>query len=274
MKNRKNLIITASLLIGIVMVLVFFQKVKTSNNDAGKENHSVEQTEMHRSEEEKIVRLNEAEMNEFGIKISTAGSGKIKVQLSFPGEVVTNADRLVHVVPRVPGIVLDVRKNLGDYVQAGEVIAILESRELADAKAAFLAAMEREKLTRTNFIREETLWKKKISAEQDYLEAKRALADAVIELRSSEQKLHVLGFSDTYLSKLTDQPEVEYTKYVMTAPASGTIIQKHITRGEVLKDDTEAFVVADLSTVWVNKHLPERHGFHQKRAAGYYLCRA
>ena len=256
MKNKKILIITASLLFGIVLA-VFFQQVKTSNDDAGKESHSMKQPEIPEHEEE-TIRLNEAEIREFGIKIGTAGSGKIEERLSLPGEVVTNADRLVHVVPRVSGIVHEVRKNIGDYVRAGEVMAILESGELADAKAAFLAAKEREKLARPNFIREETLWKKKISAEQDYLEAKRALAEAVIELRSSEQKLHALGFSDAYLSKLTDQPEVEYTKYVLTAPANGTIIQKHIVRGEVLKDDAEAFVIADLSTVWVNMSIYQK----------------
>ena len=38
-------------------------------------------------------------------------------------------------------------------------------------------------------------------------------------------------------------------------PFAGTVIEKHIVVGEMLKDDTEAFVVADLSTVWVDLNL-------------------
>jgi cobalt-zinc-cadmium efflux system membrane fusion protein len=42
------------------------------------------------------------------------------------------------------------------------------------------------------------------------------------------------------------------------APFAGTVIEKHIAVGEVLKDDTEAFVVADLSTVWVDLNLSSK----------------
>lgn len=261
MKNKKKLIIISSIAVGILLAFMVFKQMKSAdildrNADMPKE--TAGQSEKHDEKEKKIVQLSDVEIKEFGIKLATGGPGKIKVQLSLPGEVAANADRLVHVVPRVSGIVRDVRKNIGDNVRAGEVLAVLESRELADAKASFLAAMEREKLARSSFVREETLWKKKISAEQDYLEAKRTLADAVIELRSSEQKLHFLGFTDSYLSKLPDQSEIDYTKYVLTAPASGTIIQKHIARGEVLKDDTEAFVIADLNSVWVNINVYQK----------------
>jgi len=54
-------------------------------------------------------------------------------------------------------------------------MAILESRELADNKAAYLAALKRVELAESTLKREETLWRKKISPEQDYLEARNAL---------------------------------------------------------------------------------------------------
>ena len=255
MKSRKTFIAVAFVLIGIIVAIVVFKQFRTPSSPLadGNKNQSLDESKEHsESDDKEVLHISEAEMKEFGIEVGTAGPGKIEIQLSLPGEVVANADRLVHVVPRVSGVVRDVRKNLGDFVSAGEVLSILESRELADAKASFLAAREREILARANFTREEDLWKKKISAEQDYLEAKRAIAEALIELRSSEQKLHAIGFSDAYLSRLPNQLEIEYTKYVLTAPASGTILQKHIAKGEVLKDDSEAFVIADLSSVWVN----------------------
>jgi len=40
--------------------------------------------------------------------------------------------------------------------------------------------------------------------------------------------------------------------YSLRAPFDGTVIDRHITLGEKLGDDAEAFTVADLSTVWVN----------------------
>lgn len=261
MKNKKTLIIAASILFGLVLVLAIVKQI-TKQGGSPAESVGKEQPAAHEEKdghgEEKVVRLSDTEIKEFRIKIGKAGPGKIEVQLSLPGEVTANADRLVHVVPRVSGVVREVRKNIGDFVRAGDVMAVLESRELADIKANFLAAQEREKLARANFTREETLWKKKISAEQDYLEARRAHAEALIELRSSEQKLHAVGFTDANLSRLPDQPEMDYTKYVLTAPSTGTIIKKHIARGEVLKEDSEAFVIADLSSVWVNINVYQK----------------
>ncbi len=77
-----------------------------------------------------------------GIKTNRAGPGKIIVTLNLPGEVSINADRTAHIVPRVPGIVRQVLKNLGDLVKAGEVIAILESPQLGQAKIDYLSAKQ------------------------------------------------------------------------------------------------------------------------------------
>ena len=203
-------------------------------------------------------------MEEFGIEIATAGSGKLQVSANLSGGVVVNPDRLAHIVPRVSGVVRKVYKKLGDRVREGELMAVLESRELSELKSAYLIGRERRSLAEATFQREERLWKQKISSERDYLTAKQALAEARIEMRAAEQKLHALGFSHAYLENLSFQTDELFTRYEITAPFAGTLIEKHIVLGEVLKDDAEAFVIADLSTVWVNltvyqKDLPLMH---------------
>ena len=201
--------------------------------------------------EEKCVVLTEAQLKKFDIKVAPAGPGTLRNYLTLPGEVTINADRVAHIVPRVSGVVREVKKNLGDVVKKGEVLAILESRELADAKAGFLAAHERLAIAQTNFTREEQLWKQKISAEQEYLQAKQVLAEAKIELRSLEQKLHALGLSDANLAKLPSQEHMNFTRYEIVAPFDATIIEKHLTLGEAVKDDSDIFTLADLQSVWV-----------------------
>ncbi len=201
---------------------------------------------------EEIVRLSKAELEEFGIEFAVAESGELKRSVALPGEIVVNADRMAHIVPRVSGVISKVTKNLGDKVRSGEVMAVLESRELSDAKAEYLAAHERLALAEVNFAREDRLRKKKVSSEEDYLNAKQALAEVRIELRSTKQKLHALGFSKAYLAELLNNRDTTFTQYKITAPFSGTVIEKHVTLGEVVKDDAEIFIVADLNTVWVN----------------------
>lgn len=204
---------------------------------------------------EPLVHLTETAIGEFGIETATAGPGKLRTFLSLPGEVTLNADRLVHLVPRVPGVAAEVYRNLGDQVKAGDLLAVIESRELADLKASYLAAYERANLAQASFAREEGLWQRKISAEQEYLVAKRDLAEAQIALRAGEQKLHALGFTEQYLAQLPGLPHESFTRQEIVAPIDGTIIEKHIVLGEVIKDDRECFILADQSSVWVNLNV-------------------
>ncbi len=81
------------------------------------------------SAHEDIVELTKAELQEFGIVISKAGSGTLKTEITVPGEVVVNYDRLAHIAPRFPGVVKSVFKHLGDRVKKGDVLAVVESNE-------------------------------------------------------------------------------------------------------------------------------------------------
>jgi cobalt-zinc-cadmium efflux system membrane fusion protein len=199
-----------------------------------------------------VVKLGEAEQREFGIEVGTAGSGPLRLHVTLPGDVALNADRRAHVVPRVSGVVQAVHQTLGDVVRVGDVLAVLDSRELADLKSAYLTAAAQVDLAQATFNRETDLRQQKISSEQELLQAKQELAAAKISKRAAAQKLRALGFTDPDIARLSQQPSETFTHYAITAPFDGTIIERHISLGEVLQDDAAAFVVADLSTVWVD----------------------
>ncbi len=221
-------------------------------------------SEVHHEETEQAVHLSQKELKEFGITVAAAGPASLDVTVDLPGEITLNWDRVAHVVPRVSGIVREVRKRLGDTVRKGEIMVVIESRDLADAKSAFLAARERLTLVEAAFERESRLHKKRITSEQEFLNARRDLAEGRIAVRSAEQKLHALGFSETELNKLSTEADVDYTLYEIRAPFKGTVIQKHVVLGEAMEAHAELFVVADLSIVWVDltvypKDLPLIH---------------
>ena len=202
-------------------------------------------------DEEKGLRLSAAERAEFGIEVAKAAAGQLAIQVNTPGEVQVNPNLLAHIVPRVPGVARQIHANLGDQVEQNQVLAVLESQELSEMKSAYLVAQERLALAQATFDREETLYNQSISSERVFLEAKTKLAESRIELRVAEQKLLALGFSAADLKKLSFDKDNRFTRYEIRAPFTGTIIYKHITQGEVLKDDSEAFIVADLRSVWV-----------------------
>ncbi len=199
-----------------------------------------------------VVQLDAAALERLGLEIAVAGPGEIEVTTELPGEVQVNGDRMAHVGPRVGGVVREVLVSLGDTVRSGQLLAVLESRELADAKAGFLAASARLGLADATYRREERLWKGKVSSEQDYLNARNSRVEARIEFRSAEQKLHALGFSLDEVKKLPEQHNAVLTEYRITAPFDGTVIERHITLGETVSAERSVFTVADLSSVWID----------------------
>jgi cobalt-zinc-cadmium efflux system membrane fusion protein len=232
------------------------QGLREEPKGQSKGNQEAHEKEEHEHEEEKIVRLTEEKRKGLGIEVASAQPGSLKTQLALTGTISLNTDRFVRMVSRIPGVVREVRKNLGDMVRAGEVIAVIDSRELADAKGAYLAATERVTLTADTFQREKDLWEKKISPAEDYFKAKQAHTEARIELRLAKQKLMALGFADAALKQLASESEASFTRYEIVAPLAGTVIEKRLNVGESVKDDTEVFNVADLRTVWVNLNVP------------------
>lgn len=181
----------------------------------------------------------------------------INVELPLTAEVSLNEEKVAHIYPRVPGIVVRIVKTLGDTVRKGDVLAIIESRDLADAQADYLVARETSALAEANFIREEGLWREKITSEREYLDAKRAIAEAGIKLRSAEQKLHALGLSDADVLSLARDPRESASRYSITAPLTGSIIKKHVTPGELVGAD-ELYTIADLDVVWLLTNVHEK----------------
>lgn len=189
------------------------------------------------------VTMQDAQLKSNGVQVATAGPARIKVALQLQGEVRLNEDRTVHVVPRLTGLVESVSANAGDRVRRGQVLAVLSSQSLADQRSDLLGAQKRLALARTTFEREKTLWEGKISAEQDYLQARVALQEAEIAEQSARQKLASLGAVALASGNLT--------RYEIRAPIDGVVTDKKISVGEVVREDANIFVVADLSTVWV-----------------------
>ncbi len=188
------------------------------------------------------VSMTDQQVEQGGIEMLTSGPARIKSTLQLIGHISFNEDRVVYVVPRLAGVVESVGANAGDSVRKGHVLAVISSQALADLRSELLAAQKRLSLARTTFEREKKLWEEKISAEQDYLQARNVMQEAEIITQSVKQKLASLGGSLTNTSNLT--------RYEIRAPIDGIVMQKQISVGQVLKEDANIFVVADLSTVW------------------------
>jgi cobalt-zinc-cadmium efflux system membrane fusion protein len=110
------------------------------------------------------------------IDVESAEPATIRTTLELNGQIVPNEDRLAHLIPRFPGVVKQVLKRLGDHVEKGELVAVVQSNE---------------------------------------------------SLQSYEVRSQI----------------------------DGTVIKKHVTIGEFVNEGEDIYVVADLSSVWVDLNV-------------------
>ena len=213
--------------------------------DSASEDHGDEDGAQH-------AKIDEASAEKHGLKFEPAASGVLQNRLNLPGEIALDENRVVHVVPRLSGVAQQVAKNLGDLVVKGDLLAKIDSRELADLKSDYLASLERRSLAQSRFAREKELFEKKISPAEDFLSAKQALAEEDISIRATDQKLQALGLSTEAIASVRDRSDRILTDYSLISPLDGTVIEKHLTTGEFVEAQADAFVIADLSQVWVS----------------------
>lgn len=82
---------------------------------------------------EGVVELSAAAVRNARIALGAAGPATIATIVEAPGEIHLNAERVLEIRPRFPGVVRELRKRVGDAVRAGDVVAIVQSNEsLAD----------------------------------------------------------------------------------------------------------------------------------------------
>ena len=100
----------------------------------------------HADEEEhlpRVVHLTPQKLALLHLEAVEVRRGSLTSVIELPGQVEWNSDRLAHVTPRVAGIVLTVQKTLGDLVKSGDLLCVLDSREMGNAKMEYLSDLSR-----------------------------------------------------------------------------------------------------------------------------------
>jgi cobalt-zinc-cadmium efflux system membrane fusion protein len=171
--------------------------------------------------------------------------------LTLPAVVEADPARTVKVSPPVTGRVTELKVQLGGRVTAGEVLAVIDSGDLAQAWSDVDKARSMVTLTRKALDRQLGLEKASAAAIKDREQAQSDYAQAAAELDRAEARLRALG-----LPADTKEPSRLLS---IKAPVSGSVIDLQTARGAFLNDPTAAMMtIADLNTVWVTANVPEK----------------
>ncbi|GJD74493.1 efflux RND transporter periplasmic adaptor subunit [Methylobacterium sp. J-043] len=232
--------------------------------EAGGHKHAEGEAHGHDEEGEGKIKMTAEQAAEQDIKLATVEGGILSRHLLVPGTITQDADRIARVPVRVIGTVSEMRKRLGEAVAKGEVVAVLDSREVAEAKSDFLTATVKADLEKTNFDRQQALWDKRISAESAFLNAKAAYSEATLRVDLARQKLSALGLNAAEVATSAKKDETtpnlsSLRRYELRSPLAGRVVERKVDVGTAVGkegDPADVYTVADLSSVWIELSVP------------------
>ena len=175
---------------------------------------------------------------------------QVSGKLTFPGVVESDPARTAAVLPPLGGRVLELKVGLGDRVQRGQLLAVIESPDLAQAYDDDEKAADTLALTRKNLSRQEEQVKLGVASDRDLDQARSDFVQAQAEFTRTQVRLKAVG-ADEKGSKRSRLLSVR-------APVGGSITALSIAPGNVINDPTQPILtIADLATVWVTALVSE-----------------
>jgi cobalt-zinc-cadmium efflux system membrane fusion protein len=205
------------------------------------------------------IKLTQAQIEAGNFSVVGVGGGELSKHIRVPGTIIPSGDRIARVAVRLVGTVAELRKRLGDRVEAGDVVAVIESREVADAKSEYLAARLVFGLQQTLFDRSTRLFEGKVLSENDYLRARTTFEDARVKIETARQKLFTLDLTAGQIEALPQQPVESLRRQELRAPIAGRIAERRVEIGALVGREgleSELFVIVDPTVVWADLAIP------------------
>ena len=185
------------------------------------------------------------------LTIGTVTQQQIDRTLQLPAIVEAEPARTVKVLPPVAGRLVDLKVQLGERVERGQELAVIDSSDLAQAYADEDKARSAVKMTKQALDRAVALEKYSAGSVKDRQQAENDHAQAQAELERTQSRLRAIGAS-------ADLKE-EGRKLSLKAPVSGSVIDLQVARGAHLNDPTAAIMtIANLDEIWVTANVPEK----------------
>ncbi len=224
-----------------VTLALFLAACGSGSTEHAEESHPEEKAGGHADEDK--IKLTAEQIAAAGIQIGRPTVGGTST-IELPATIEGDPQGMQVVSAAIGGRVVALTRHLGQSVQRGQTIAVIESREAASLKAEVEAARARVALAQSNLAREQRLFAQRVSPEQDLVAARTAAAEARIALQLARQQVAAAGVGGGGLNRMG-----------IIAPVSGQVIARSVVLGQTVAADAELYRIANLSTLSLSLNL-------------------
>jgi cobalt-zinc-cadmium efflux system membrane fusion protein len=194
---------------------------------------ATEVAEHHDEAAEGVVALTPQAVTGAAILVQPVSSGAMSGEILAQATVTGSPNGQAVLTARAAGAVTRIYKRLGDPVRAGEVLAVVESREAAQIAADRSVASAKVTLAQRALAREKSLYEQRVSPRVDYEQAQAEAQAAGAEARRAETAAGAA------------QVTPDGRGVVVSSPISGRVTAASANLGAFVQPETELFRIAD-----------------------------
>jgi cobalt-zinc-cadmium efflux system membrane fusion protein len=213
-----------------------------------------------------IITLSQKAIEKAELQSDMVKEKEVESSITTTAQVKSNEDSRYVLSSLVAGKLVKDNAKLGDYVKAGQVLALVQNpevvkisstaiRDLHENNIAIRQAQNKYNLAKANYTREVKLYSDGISPQRDLLQAKTDMLlakDDVTNLQRRSQDikneanslLNIYGTSSNFNSLASSSP--------IKAISSGVITKKNVTVGAIVTTDEVLYEIQDLSNLWLD----------------------
>lgn len=198
------------------------------------------------------IRLQPSVVAAAKIRTEKAVAKALPMTFEVPGEVAADPDRSVRIAARVPGRISLVAFKEGMRMQAGALLAVIDSPELARIASTYTSAAARVQAAQKNAARLESLAVKGLAANQELLDAQAQARALEAEAQAARRSLVSFGISDAQLPSIG-------ARFELRAPLAGYALSRNATVGQTVPAEHILCDLIDLDRAYFIARLYERN---------------
>jgi cobalt-zinc-cadmium efflux system membrane fusion protein len=211
-----------------------------------------------------VIEADDDALKTAGVSTTITEAHDHPVTLTLTARSGLDMEHVTHVHAQFGGKVKEVKPELGAEVQGPgsttrpTVLCVIESNDLAQAKAGYLQAKVQVKIDEDNLRRTKELWASKVLADKSLQDAQSTVTKDAALLDAARQQLLVFGLTQPEIDQVDSEQGRQRMDYVITSPRTGVVAEKGVSGGEIADPTINLFTIADTSTMWVWGDVYER----------------
>ncbi len=227
---------------GPVACKKFPPAVKSETQEEGKEKDEEESADR--------VKLSPEAIESLKLVLATAEETDLSPALEVAAELVPDPDRRADVGTRTAARVVEFRVKVGDRVEKGSSLVVVESAEVGKARAELHAARAKAEVARQAATRERALLAARATSQREVLEADALAKTTEADVASLRAVLVALG--------APEEGGSDPARFELRSPVAGTVVARPAQVGQSVEPSTTLVQVVNLDRLWLEAQVYER----------------